>query len=141
MYVILFSPQVPLVILGDPAYPSLPWLMKPYQETANMTRGPKLYNYCQSRARMVVENAFGRLKGHWRCLLKRLDFNLENVSHVVAPCVVLHNTCEMYGDTCLAEWTDHTAPDPPISDNVSIIQEDDGANVCNAIMKFLSTTI
>ena len=89
---------------------------------------------------MVVENAFGRLKGRWRCLLKRLDFNLENVPHVVAACVVLHNTCEMYGDMCLAEWINHIAPDPPTLDNVSINRQDDGANVRNAIMKFLSTT-
>ena len=35
---------------------------------------------------MSVENAFGRLKGQWRCLLKRMDFALENVPNVVAAC-------------------------------------------------------
>ena len=47
---------------------------------------------------MVVENAFGRLKGRWRCLLKRMDFMLENVPNIVATCVILHNICEMFGD-------------------------------------------
>ena len=72
--------------------------------------------------------------------MKTLDSILENVPHVVAACVVLQNTCEMYGDMCLAEWNDRTAPDPPILDNVSINRQDDEGNVGNAIMKFLSTT-
>ena len=53
---------------------------------------------------MVIENAFGQLKGHWRCLLKRVVFKLENVPAVVATCAVLHNVCEMYGDNYCDEW-------------------------------------
>lgn len=121
------------MILGDPAYPALPWMMMPYQETACTTTGQKMFNYRQSRARMVVENSFRRLKGHWRCLLKRLDFKLEKVPHVVAACVVLHNTCEMYGDVCLAEWTDHALLDPSVP-VTTCNSQDDGANIRNAIM-------
>ncbi|KAK6182064.1 hypothetical protein SNE40_009828 [Patella caerulea] len=33
--------QVPAVILGDPVYPLLQWLMKPYAESANMTAEQK----------------------------------------------------------------------------------------------------
>lgn len=102
--------QVPLVILGDPAYPALSWLMKPYPENARSTPEEKGFNYRQSRARMPVKNAFGRLKGHWRCLLKRMDCHLCNVPNVVASRVVLHNMCEMFGDHCDNEWIHRDEP-------------------------------
>ena len=87
-------------ILGDPAYTALAWLMKPYPvnpHTAN-------FNYHQSRARMVVENAFRRLKGRWRCLLKCLDMQVDNATTAVGACIVLHNICELFGDYCVEEW-------------------------------------
>ena len=37
----------------------------------------------------------------WRCLLKRLDNCIENVSAVVIACCVLHNICQMNRDDYL----------------------------------------
>ena len=88
---------------------------------------------------MVVENAFGRLKGRWRCLLKRLDFKLKNVANVVAACVVLHNMCEMFGDNFRHEWTDHEQQELPNPSSAAGHSGTDASNIRNAITQHLSS--
>jgi hypothetical protein len=43
----LCGTSVLLVILGDPAYPLLPWLMKPYVHHGSITQRQKTFNYMQ----------------------------------------------------------------------------------------------
>ena len=83
--------DVPVFILGDPAFPLLTWLMKAFQDNGNLTPQQKKFNYRLSHARVVVEHAYGRLKGRWRCLLKRLDVDIAKTNNVIAACCVLHN--------------------------------------------------
>uniref|UniRef100_A0A8C3FCP4 DDE Tnp4 domain-containing protein n=1 Tax=Chrysemys picta bellii TaxID=8478 RepID=A0A8C3FCP4_CHRPI len=66
--------EMPIVIIGDPAYPLMPWLMKPYTGSLERLRN------CQ----MVVECAFGRLKVRWRSLLTRIDLSEANIPIVIA---------------------------------------------------------
>ncbi|CAM4649237.1 unnamed protein product [Lepidochelys kempii] len=65
--------EMPIVILGDSAYPLMPWLMKPY--TGTLDSSQELFKYRLSKCRMVVECAFGCLKAHWRSLLTQLDLS------------------------------------------------------------------
>uniref|UniRef100_A0A8C3FTQ7 DDE Tnp4 domain-containing protein n=1 Tax=Chrysemys picta bellii TaxID=8478 RepID=A0A8C3FTQ7_CHRPI len=94
--------EMPIVILGDPAYPLMPWLMKPY--TGSLDSSQDLFNYRLSKCRMVVECAFGRLKARWRSLLTRSDLSEKNIPIVIAACCALHNICESKGETFMAGW-------------------------------------
>lgn len=65
--------DVPIVVLGDPACPLLPLLMKPYTATGPLSRQQRRCNFQWSKARVVVKCAFGHLKERWISLMKRND--------------------------------------------------------------------
>nr|XP_048696234.1 uncharacterized protein LOC125632320 [Caretta caretta] len=94
--------EMPIVILGDPAYPLMPWLMKPYTGTLDSSK--EQFNYRLNKCRMVVECAFGHLKARWHSLLSRLDLSKNNFPIVIAACCVLHNICESKGETFMVGW-------------------------------------
>ena len=76
--------------------------MKPYPNSKNITAKQRSFNYSLSRCRRVVENAFGRLKGRFRILLKRMETGKHDIRYntaIVKCCVYLHNFCELQGDT------------------------------------------
>ena len=91
-------------LLGDSAYPLSNWLMKPFPHNSALTNAQKNFNYRLSRARIVVENAFGRLKARWRRLIKQSDMDVANMPHIVAACCVLHNVCEIHQDAFHDTW-------------------------------------
>lgn len=69
------------MIAGDPAYPLLPWLIKAY--TGSLTPEQESFNTYLFSAKICIENAFGRFKGRWRCLLKRCDVNYKFMPQVI----------------------------------------------------------
>ena len=126
--------EVPLVILGDPAYPLLPWLMKAFPDNGRLSTQQRTYNYRLSHARVVVENAYGRLKGRWRCLLKRLDVSVRDVPELVSACCVLHNICEVHGESFDEGWMDGVRDESSIVNSTPMTQAHSGHNTRQALM-------
>lgn len=96
--------DVGFYIMGDLAYPLQSWLLKPFHDDGRLTVEQQLYNRRTSKARGVVENAFVRLKGRWRCLLKRNDCDLDLTKSMIMACCVLHDLCESHGEGYNSEW-------------------------------------
>ncbi len=65
-------------LLGDSAFALKPWLMKPYIFSEEAPEDQRLFNKRHSRARRVIENVFGRVKGRWRRISKRFEIKVEN---------------------------------------------------------------
>jgi hypothetical protein len=67
-------------LLGDSAYPCLDWLVTPFKDNGALSRSQRLFNYRHSSTRIVIENAFGLLKGRFR-RLKMFKYN--NIMFVI----------------------------------------------------------
>ena len=104
MSVIISGVRVPPLILGDSACALSEFLMKPYTDRGNLTPDESSLNIKHSTTRVVAENAFGRLRGKFRGMSKRLDFNAENSCNVFASCCALHNHYENLHEFFDDQW-------------------------------------
>ncbi|XP_070388956.1 uncharacterized protein [Dermacentor albipictus] len=93
------SKVAPHVFVGDEAFQLRQDFMRPYPGKG-IQPSRKVFNYRLSRARRIVENAFGILVARWRVLLGPLNIPPENAIHVVLACCGLHNfLCSMSKST------------------------------------------
>ena len=90
--------EVGPLLVGDSAYPLSKWLMKPFKQTRTLTESQLRYNCAVSQARVVIEQAYGILKGRWRCLYKAMEEKISSVPLTILACCVLHNICIILGD-------------------------------------------
>lgn len=83
----------PFVIVADDAFPLKPYLMKPYPfKQVDMQIATCVFNYRLSRARRIVENAFGLISQRFRVLRRPIELiDPAKVILVVKAICVLHN--------------------------------------------------
>ncbi|KAH9118236.1 hypothetical protein LEN26_012241 [Aphanomyces euteiches] len=89
--------------LGDAGYRLSPFLLTPYRNqryhlrewAPNPDGRPKsakeLFNYRHSKARIVVERAFGIMKIKWKILTSNMNLDLDYAIDVIHACAALHN--------------------------------------------------
>ena len=80
---------LPYFMVGDEIFPLKTWMMRPYPGKLNEEE--RIFNYRLSRARRVIENAFGILAARWRIFNKPIKASVENVERYVLACISLHN--------------------------------------------------
>lgn len=105
----------PYVFIGDEAFQLTENIMKPYRKTLGSPINERIFNYRLSRARRVVENAFGIMACRFRILLSTISLtNMKNIDLVVLACCALHNFLRRKSPTYITvrgvdhENSDHT---------------------------------
>ena len=82
--------------------------MRPYAGSAALDEKKSEYNYRHSRARHVIENAFGILVARWRIFNTPIHAKQENVEKIVLATIALHNYLRQTDNTsyCPAGFID-----------------------------------
>lgn len=55
------GPELPYLLVADEAFALRPYMMRPFPRSKHLDMSKKVFNYRLSRARRVVESAFGLL--------------------------------------------------------------------------------
>lgn len=82
--------RLPYVIVGDDAFPLQKHIMKPYSTSTNV-KEKQIFNLRLSRARHVVEHAFGIMSNRFRIFQHKMNLSVEKVELITKTCCVLHN--------------------------------------------------
>lgn len=98
--------RMPMVFVADEAFRATSRVLRPYprgRAAVQLDNYQKIFNFRLSRARRVVENAFGILTARWRFLLRPVQMDPTKVDSLVKAAVVLHNLLTDEGDRCVRD--------------------------------------
>jgi len=122
----IYTPQV---IVADDAFPLKTFLMKPYS-SRNLTQQQRIYNYRLSRARRVVENAFGIMCSRFRVFAQPIALTPNKVQVIVLAACCLHNFLLRNAISAAQYLPDD---EDPTSDLVHIAQQGSNRASANAL--------
>ncbi|XP_029160327.1 putative nuclease HARBI1 [Nylanderia fulva] len=107
-------------LIGDSAYPLLPFLLTPQLNQVEGTPGAR-YTDHHVRTRVTIERCFGILKGRWRCLRKEraLHYSPQFAALVVNACCILHNMAIKWRIPNDEIYLDEMDIEPPIPCNIA----------------------
>lgn len=102
------------MLLGDPAYPLLPWILKDYPGMG-LDSMRSNFNLMLNRGRVKVEQTFGMLKKIFRILSSSSEIDVGFMPHVVAACCTLFNIIQ--GDYDLDDFDIESTQTETINEN------------------------
>lgn len=82
--------SMPYVFVGDEAYPLLTYLLKPYSRRT-LDADKEYFNMRLSRARRLVECAFGIITAKFRILWKPIETTPDLADKIIKCICILHN--------------------------------------------------
>ena len=85
------SVQFPYVFVADDAFTLRTHMMKPYARSGPMDYSMTIFNYRLSRARRIIENAFGILVARFQIFHKAIIASENQIVGIVQAAVALHN--------------------------------------------------
>lgn len=83
--------NLPYDFVADDAFVLRTNMMKPFRQADLTSEEKKIFNYRLSRARRIVENAFGILASRFRIFHTQINVEPENIVKIVMATIVLHN--------------------------------------------------
>lgn len=126
-------PNEPFII-GDSAYPLCDWILCPFKNFGDLTEGQRYFNTQLSRARVIVERAFGLLKARFRRIKHFTEYRqMDFAGKLIHFCCILHNICINVGDN----WNKHFDDRPNMEVNNEIAEPDfeqRGTNLSDRVM-------